>query len=295
MTYFGTSDAKVTLPQEVTATIFDKARETSVVARLANSTPLTLAGSQIPVYEGEVNLGTVAEGGRKPIEKPSASVKTITPVKMAAIVPVSEELVRTNPGGMFDAIQADLSDAVGRALDALMIHGVDARTGNAIAGQTSISDTTHVVELAGGDYKAAVLSGFDLVGENYDVNGIAADSRTKTKLLSVVNEATVGLPDLSAQNFTVAGVPTAFGRSVGRAGGAEQGVKLAVGDWSKVRYGFASGIEITRSNEATLVQDDGTVISLFQENLVALRVETFIGGVVLDDNAFALVKDDTVG
>lgn len=240
-------------------------------------------------------MGVVAEGGRKPLEKPGTSMHTITPHKMAAIVVVSDELIRQNPGQVFENIQADLADSVGRALDSLVLHGTDARTGIKISGQTAVTDTTNSVALANGDYKAAVLSGFDLVGTQYDVDGIAADSKAKAKLLATVNETQFGLPNLAAQEFSVAGVPTAFGRTVGRNGGEDKDTRLVLGDWDRVRYGFASGIEITRSNEATIVDDGGEVISLFQNNLVALRVETFIGATVLDTNAFATVNESTEG
>lgn len=292
---FTSKDSKLVLPTEYAQTVFAKAREASVVGRLATASPLTLGGTTLPIYNGEVNMGVVAEGARKPVEKPDTAVKTITPMKMAAIVVVSDEMVRADPGQMFEAIQSDMSDAVGRALDALVIHGADARTGNRIPGQTALVDSTKTVELAKGDYKTAVLAGFDLVGENYDVNGVAADSRSKSRLLSTVNEVQFGLPNLAAQDFTVAGVPAAFGRTVGRVGGAEKDTRLVIGDWSKIRYGFATGVEITRSSEATIVDESGEVISLFQSNLVALRVETFIGATVLNSDAFAVVKDSVEG
>ena len=293
--FFSTKDSKLVLPTEYAQTVFAKARETSVVGRLATASPLTLGGTTLPIYNGEVNMGVVAEGARKPVEKPEAALKTITPMKMASIVVVSDEMVRADPGQMFEAIQADMSDAVGRALDALVLYGADARTGNKIPGQTAVLDSTKAVELAKGDYKTAVLAGFDLVGENYDVNGIAADSRTKGRLLATVNEVQFGLPNLAAQDFTVAGVPAAFGRSVGRVGKADKDTRLVIGDWSKIRYGFATGVEISRSNEATIVDESGEVVSLFQNNLLALRIETFIGATVLNSDAFAVVKDAVAG
>lgn len=289
-TFLTRADSKVQVPAEIAKSVFKNAREASVVARLANSTPLSLSGTTIPVYDGEVNLGVVGESGKKPTEKPGTSMHTIAPHKMAAIVVVSDELVRQNPGEIFDNIQADMSDAVGRALDSLVLYGADARTGTRVAGQTAVLDTTKTVELASGDYKTAILSGFELVGEKYDVNGIAADSRAKASLLSTVNEVQVGLPNLVAQDFTVAGVPTAFARTVGRNGGQDKDTRLVLGDWNRLRYGFASGIEMTRSSEATLVDANGEVISLFERNLVALRVETFIGATVLDNDAFAVVN-----
>jgi len=292
---FLTSDSKVQVPADITKSIFKNARESSVVARLSRATPLSLSGTTIPVYDGEVNMGVVAEGGRKPVEKPGTSMHTITPHKMAAIVVVSDELIRQNPGEVFDNIQADLADSVGRALDSLVLYGTDARTGAKVSGQSAVLDTTKTVTLAGNDYKTAVLSGFELVGEKYDVDGIAADSRAKAPLLSTVNEVQFGLPNLSEQSFSVAGVRTEFARTVGRNGGADKDTRLILGDWDRLAYGFASGIEITRSSEATIVDEGGEVISLFQHNLVALRVETFIGATVLDKDAFAVVNAASAG
>lgn len=292
-TTFTRADAKVSVPAEVASTVFKKAREASVVGRLATASPLSLSGSVVPIYDGEVNMGTVAEGGKKPVQKPSASVVTITPQKMAAIVVVSDELIRQNPGEMFEAIQADMADAVGRALDSLVLYGADAITGSRIAGQSAVIDTTKKVTVAGNDYKTAILSGIDLVGQSYDVDGIAADSRVRSRLLATVNETQFGLPNMAASEFSVAGLPTAFGRTVGRNGGVDKTTRLVLGDWDRVRYGFATDIEITRSNEATIVDSDGSMISLFQNNLTALRIETTIGAAVLDKDAFAVVNAAT--
>ena len=64
--FFSTKDSKLVLPTEYAQTVFAKARETSVVGRLATASPLTLGGTTLPIYNGEVNMGVVAEGARKP-------------------------------------------------------------------------------------------------------------------------------------------------------------------------------------------------------------------------------------
>jgi hypothetical protein len=55
----------------------------------------------------------------------------MTGKKLAVLVPVSEELVRTNPGGVWDQLQQDLPTALARAFDYAAINGKSLRTGSA--------------------------------------------------------------------------------------------------------------------------------------------------------------------
>src|SRR4051812_26355744 len=91
------------MPQTVTDAIFKKASETSAVMRLARRVPLALnAQTVIPVPMDVPTAGWVSEGGVKPVGSTGFGVKTMQGKKVALLVPVSEELVRTNPVGIID-------------------------------------------------------------------------------------------------------------------------------------------------------------------------------------------------
>lgn len=287
---FTLNGKSIELPPEVVQSVFLKAGEESVIARLSGQTPLTLSGATVPVYAGGVEAGVVAEGANAPVGDGAVALKHIVPQKVSVIVPVSKEMATANPGDLLTHINADIASAIGRALDTLILHGKDARTSAPVAGQVGVASTAKRVELVGSDYKAAILAGFGLVDADYDVNGAAFDTRSRANVLATVNEVQFGLPNLASQELLVAGVPSAFSRTVGKAAGTDTKIKGLVGDFEKIRWGFASNLELSQSTEATLTTETGT-INLWQADMIGIKATATIGGVVLDTNAFAVIED----
>jgi len=73
----------------------------------------------------------VAEGGVKSASQVGVGVKLMTGKKVALLVPVSDEVVLTNPAGLYDQLQQDLPTAIARAFDYAAIAGKSLRTGGA--------------------------------------------------------------------------------------------------------------------------------------------------------------------
>lgn len=291
MSTFSLNGKNIELPKEFTDSVFLRASEESVVARLSGQTPMSLAGSTVPIYTGGIEAGVTAEGANAPLSSAGVALKHLIPVKISTIVPVSKEMAQANPGDLMRHVQADLSAAIGRSLDNLVLHAKDSKTGAPVAGYTALTATSNKVVLTDADYKAAILAAFDLVGAEYDANGFAFDSRLKGAILNVVNETQFGLPNLADQNLNVAGVAAQFARTVGKVNGVETGTHGILGDWTKLRYGFASGIELETSDQATITDATGNHINLWQAGLIGLKVTATIGGVVLDDKAFAVINE----
>ena len=94
------SASSTLLPPTITAPIFAKASETSAVMGLAKKVELPIgASTAVPVPLDIPLADWVAEAGQKAVSENAIGVKTMQPHKVAVIVPLSEELVRTNPGG----------------------------------------------------------------------------------------------------------------------------------------------------------------------------------------------------
>ncbi len=289
---FTLNGKSLVLPQDFTESVFLKASEESLVARLSGQTPLSLAGAAVPIYAGGISAGIVAEGANAPVGDAGGSLKYISPKKVSVIIPVSKEMAAANPGDLMQHVKADLSAAIGRALDDLTLHAKDSISGAPVAGYIALTNTANKVELVGVDYKSAILAGFDLVGASYDVTAAGFDTRLRGKILNTTNEVQFGLPNLSGnQDVFVAGVPAQFARTVGKVAGAETGIHGVLGDWTKLRYGFASAIELETSDQATITDGSGNNINLFQAGMIALKVTATIGSVVLDDNAFSTIID----
>lgn len=141
------SGNEAAFPKTVVKGIWDNAMNGSVVQSLAGSVPVSINGTAIPIPVGQPTAGIVQEGGLKPVATLSSKVKTVTPVKAAVMILYSEETAKADPLGEYSRIQRALGEAIARAIDTAVIHGIDANTGTAITGKEALTSTTKVQEL----------------------------------------------------------------------------------------------------------------------------------------------------
>lgn len=290
----------VDLPQDWSETVMRNAFQDSVAGQLSPSEPLPTNGKVIPVYDGGFEVGYTAELGRKPVSDVALSFRGITPQKFAGLLVVSREAARANPANMLQHVQNDMRNAVSRQLDLGIFYGLSAFNGTPIPNASFVNSTTNRVELdTAADLVPQFLAGYDLAADGEsDPNGFAFDSRYRTRiaLASQQNLSAPGgispMPNLAGVAGTLGGLPVAYGRTVaGRVGSnADTGVKGFVGDWSKLRWGFSANIELTRSDQASVVTGDGTTVNAFQDNAIIYRVE-FEAGWYIDPTAFAAFED----
>ena len=177
------------LPPTVTAPIFEKTEELSAVQQLARRVPLSLtANTSIPVSMDIPAAGWVSEGGQKPVGSGAVGIKQMTGKKVALLVPVSEEVARTNAAGLFDQLRQDLPVAIARAFDYAAIHGKDLRTGGAGPFSDYLTRGASSIELgtataATGSTYTDLVNGEKLVVDaGFDFTGFAADPRLKPTL-----------------------------------------------------------------------------------------------------------------
>lgn len=136
------------LPKPMATEIIKKVTEDSVVQRLAGTTPMSITGTSIAVQTGQAQAGIVGEGEAKPITNAGLAVKTIKPIKAAAIVYWSKEARLANPVGYLDFLQEQLTGAITRAFDLAVLHGKNAINGQTIAGVEYLNQTTNRVKLS---------------------------------------------------------------------------------------------------------------------------------------------------
>lgn len=235
------SVASTLLPPEVTGPIFEKTEEVSAVQRLARRVPLSLtANTVVPVSMDIPAAGWVSEGGVKPVGNGAVGIKQMQGKKVALLVPVSDEIARTNAAGLYAQLQQDLPVAIARAFDYAAIHGKDLRTGGAGPFADYVTRNASTIELgtasqATGSTYADLVNGEKLVTDaGFDFTGIAGDPRLKPTLK--LSTDTTGRPlwiDDPTMGFnggSLIGYPTFFNRGVSgsyrRAGNRVQVVTL---------------------------------------------------------------------
>lgn len=270
--------------------IFDRAANQSVVQRLAQRVPLGPAGVSVPVTTGRLAAGWVAEGAAKPSSAGTMTLKTMSPKKLAVIAVVSAEVVRANPGNYMDAIRDQVAEAFATAFDSAALHGT------ATPFTTWVDQTTKAVELgtttqANGGIFGDLNAGLTLlVNDAKKLTGWAIDNRMEPLINGAVD--TSGRPIFIESPLTENAGPIRSGRLLGRPAFVGDGVYSAAGqllgyggDWTQAAWGTVGGITYDLSTEAT-VTINGALVSLFENNLVAVRAEAEYGWLVNDVASF---------
>jgi HK97 family phage major capsid protein len=284
------------LNRDQSAAIFEKTAQTSVVQKLARQIPLGINGQSIPVVTGNLTAGWVAEGAQKPASSGSMALKTMDPKKLAVIAVVSAEVVRANPGNYMDFIRNDVARAFAVAFDAAALHGTSTPF------STYVDQTSNSVEMAGttpaftgvwADLNSALST---LVTAGKDPNGWALDSRFEPVLNGTVD--TAGRPLFIESPLTETAGPIRAGRLMGRSAFVGPGVYGAtgkiygyLGDWTQAAWGTVGGISYDISTQAT-VTVNGALVSLWENNLVAVRAEAEYGFLVNDTAAFCKLANN---
>lgn len=293
------------LPPAIAAPIFERAAATSVVQSLTRQVPLAGNGTSVPYISGRPQAAWVAEGDTKPATSGTFGIKSIVPKKLAAILVVSDEVVRANPAGYLETMRKELADSFALSFDLAALHdaGPD---GTAGAGpfSTYIDQATKVQEIGGTSVANGgihvdlveamrdIVSDVDATGRRYRLSGWALDAVLEPALWGAVD--TAGRPiytelpvDANASVFNSAGRllnrPSFIGEGV-----ASPNLTSVVGyggDWSQAAWGVVGGINFSISNQAS-VTVNGSLVSLWEKNLVAIRAEAEYGFLVNDVDAF---------
>ncbi len=285
-----TSDFSGFLNREQSEAIFEKAAQQSVVQQLSRRIPLGINGQSIPVVTGKISAGWVAEGAKKPASKGSIALKTMDPKKLAAIAVVSAEVVRANPGGYMDLLRPQIAEAFAVAFDAAAMHGTASPFSTNLDTGSSTQEFTGASPAFTSVYDDLNAGLATLVNAGKYPTGWAWDRRMEP----VFNGAkdTAGMPIFNDRMLTEAAGPVRQGRLLGYDAFIGSGVYADapkiygyLGDWSQTAWGAVGGISYKVSNEAT-VTINGELVSLFENNLVAILAEAEYGWLVNDASAF---------
>ena len=295
------------LPPPMANTIMREAYGASVVGQLAGSIPMPITGTAMAFRTGDPVAGVVGEGELKPVMKVGVGTKTATPIKVATVAYWSKEARMSNPLAYLDMVEQEARDAIAKAIDLAVLHGIDGVTGNKIEGKEYVTKSKNVIELGTSNAQAGGLSEDILTGYEAVLNsggsftGFAADQRLSTKLLRardvqgnpIYGTDTQGLTDLSKPIGRLHGLPLTFGRGVsGKVGTRKDtGIRLIGGAFKdNLKFGYVENITY-RYTDQGVVNDGATQINLFQQNMEAIILEAMFGWIIRDVDQFAIYKD----
>nr|DAX27467.1 MAG TPA: Major capsid protein [Caudoviricetes sp.] len=267
----GINTTSIALPNEVSNEIIQKLQEGSAVMRLAQKVDLPSRGLTIPVIMGDPTPAWVSETDKKAVSKPSLATKLMSAYTLAVIVPFSNQF-KNSAGALYDALVQRLPLVLAKEFDRTVFGGTKS------PGENFDTFEKATAQDIGTDiYKALVGASADIAEHDGIANGFIISPQMKSELLLAVDgnkrPLFIGTPAEGAVP-TLLGAPTFQSKGAYIAGSPK--VLGVVGDWSKAMYGTVNDVKIDISDQATL-DDNGTQINLWQQNMFAVRAEIEIG------------------
>lgn len=276
---------------------FAEAEKISIVQQLARKIPLGPTGVTIPHWNGSVSAEWVGESGMKPITKGSLTKQSIAPKKIATIFAESAEVVRANPANYLGIMRTKIAEAIALAFDAAVLAGTNTPFGAYVAQTTksvSLIDSGGAGVATDNNAYNALNAGLSLlVNDGKKWNGTLFDDKAEPILNG--SKDTNGRPlFLEIAPPVLRNVPFRQGSILGRptfvSDHVANSTTLAyMGDWDQIVWGQVGGLSFDVTDQATLnfgTEESPNLVSLWQHNLVAVRVEAEFGVLVNDPASF---------
>ena len=282
---------------ELAGPIFDEAAKGSAAMSLIRKVPLGASGQAFPIVTSKPTANWTAEGAQKHTTEAGLGLVKMEPKKLTAIAVASQEVIRANPGGYSETLKGLLADAFARAFDLAVFHNKGGDGNGTSPFETTLAATTKSVTLGAAagtnTYDDLVKAmALNLQGTpKKQVTGFAFDTGFEIDLLNAKD--TAGHPLFAEAAYTGAVPALRSGSVLGRTTYMHENVGLDktvgfAGDWSKCAWGTVGGITMDISTEAT-VTIGGQLVSLYENNLVAVRAEAEYGFAVSDKDAFVKI------
>ena len=285
--------SKIKLPAEVTQAIINKVGNTSTIAALSPSTPQLFLNKDYMVFNGAAEAEVVAEGQKKSSYEQTASYITGKSFKVQCTTRVTEELKwadEDNRLEIISSIQEDQTNEIARALDYVIYHAINPRSGGKLSGYDALTENAVTVTDSEDDI-ANVDALADAVNK-YEINGVALSRTWASRLrkLRVPATGTRFYPEIpiNLAAGTLDGIPAAVSNTVdGVRATAETKVLGIMGDYSLIKWGMIRDIwaEVIQYGDP-----DQTGVDLKAHNQIAYRTEAMFSYAVLDPKAFAVLK-----
>lgn len=290
----GTSN--VLLPAEVSSEIWGKVLEESAFMQLARKITIPGSGVDVQTITGEPIADWVAETAAKPVSAHTFDKKTIRPYKLAVIEPFSNEFKRDKAALYAECVRR-LPKSLSKKFDSTIMGTVAPGTGfDTLGSAAKVSLIPGAGETVYGKFIEVDSKIADADGE---MSGIALAPKGKSLVLGAVDGQGRPLFTPGVGSNTVGdilGAPVQVKKGVYVAGTVDTAAIVGVaGDFEDAVWGSVEGIQMAISDQATLTLADGSTLSLFQNNMFAVRFEIEVAFAVKDVNEFVLLTGNTEG
>jgi HK97 family phage major capsid protein len=287
-------EGKYTVPAPLAKQIIDNVYRGSGMLQLLRKWPMGSVTESIPLLSsGSTAAYTSAEGGAKGNTQPVFGQITLTAKELAAVVVTTELLLKTsNLENIAGVIQEDLVNAFITAKEkeyagyggSVYTHDIssyvpEAHTIAAGTGDDIVVDISNALaaieEHIVGNPRIAFCT-------HPAIRAQLRNLRSATDKLPIFQPANGNAPD------TLFGYPIYYSGNFEKTG-SPSGYEMFVADWNKVIEGNLQGLQIAKSNEATITLADTTTVNLWQQNMVAIKAWLYSAFEIADANILAKV------
>lgn len=304
----------IVLPRTVAAAVATKAKDSSTIATLSPSKPELFEDETYLVFNGASEADVVEEGAAKGSYEQPVTPVVAKRVTVQTTTRVSNQLKWADEDNQLEIvqhIQDDQGGAIGRALDYLVYHAVNPKTGAAVADLTALKAMTGVNHAylgaaLGSATAAQLIASIDSMAEKvndlHDINGVAIAKtyanalrkiRVENTMVRMFPEIPLSLKVGGLEGIAAACSGTVNGRLVntGTAQSPVYGTDVlgVMGDFSLIKWGMV------RDMRAELIEfgDPDGAGDLKRYNQVAYRTEAVLAFAVLDASAFSILHSGT--
>ena len=285
--------SNIVLPRDVVPETINKVKGISTIAQLSPSTPQLFTDTTHLIFNPASEAEVVDEGAAK-----GAYTQTLTPVeakrvKLVTTTRVSNELVWADEDAKIEIITnivQDQAEALGRAIDYVIYHAINPKTGTTLSGYTSLVSGAN--EVLRTDDETESIDNLAEALIDYNINGIAL-SREEASALRKIRVTATGArlyPEipLSLNAGNIDGIACSTSNTVDGALAKEKTNVLAImGDFSTIKWGMVRDM---KSEVIEYGDPDGSGSDLKSVNQIAYRTESMFAYAVLDPKAFAVLK-----
>ena len=299
-TYYDISrhTSNIVLPEEVSGEIWAKTIEQSAFMQIARRITIPGAGMKIQTITGEPTAAWVDETNAKPVSAHSFGKKTLAPFKMAVIEAFSAEFVRDKKA-LYDECVVRLPGSLSKLFDSTIMSATAPGSGFDVLG-TGVTKKTILAGSGTTVYDRFVGIDGDIAAADGIMNGIVLAPQGKSIVLGATDGNGRPLFNAGVESNTVGsilGAPVSVSKGVYKAGTAGSPGTPAVvgvaGDFSGVLWGMVEGITMAVSDQATITDANSNTISLWQNNMVAVRLEAEVCFAVMDKSQLFLLTGET--
>lgn len=229
-------------------------------------------------------------------DAPTFETVTLVAEKMAVIVPFEDQLLEDADHNMGALVKTDVVGAFIEAIDRTFL-GYEPTTpfASSLSGNTPAANTVPYGTGPNGDLASDISEAMSTLEVNgFEATGMITHPRIKNLLrdLRDGNNRPIYSERLDAcdprERYCVYGVPICFTRQVA-AQASPAGYELLMAYFPYVFVGDRTGLQISKSTEATLTQGSEDNINLWEQDMTALRFVIRKAFEIKDDDALAKI------